>query len=51
MIVKGTVLACGPTATTFTRENLENAFSGALRDVVFGDGHTQPALSVVRGNG
>jgi manganese/iron transport system ATP-binding protein len=51
VIVKGTVLACGPTATTFTRENLENAFSGALRDVVFGDGNAQPALSVVRGNG
>lgn len=35
VIVKGTVLACGTTATTFTRENLENAFSGALRDIVW----------------
>ncbi len=35
VIIKGTVLACGTTATTFTRENLENAFSGALRDIVW----------------
>ncbi|WP_345828090.1 manganese/iron ABC transporter ATP-binding protein [Erwinia sp. HDF1-3R] len=41
-IVKGTVLACGPTSTTFTRENLENAFSGALRGVVFSDPPPQP---------
>ncbi|MEM1129597.1 MAG: manganese/iron ABC transporter ATP-binding protein [Pseudomonadota bacterium] len=31
ILVKGTVLASGPTETTFTRENLENAFGGVLR--------------------
>ena len=31
VLVKGTVLAYGPTATTFTRENLETAFGGVLR--------------------
>jgi manganese/iron transport system ATP-binding protein len=35
VIIKGTVLACGTTATTFTRENLETAFSGALRDILW----------------
>ncbi|MFK8258992.1 manganese/iron ABC transporter ATP-binding protein [Erwinia sp. AnSW2-5] len=49
VIVKGTVLACGPTATTFTRANLENAFSGALRDVVFGDGDARPAFAIAQG--
>lgn len=49
-IVKGTVLACGPTATTFTRENLENAFSGALRGVEFSDALPQPGLTVVGGS-
>ncbi|RPH29593.1 manganese/iron ABC transporter ATP-binding protein [Buttiauxella warmboldiae] len=34
VIVKGTVLASGLTATTFTAENLERAFSGVLRHVV-----------------
>jgi len=34
VMVKGTVLASGPTATTFTTENLEQAFSGVLRHVV-----------------
>lgn len=34
VMVKGTVLASGPTATTFTAENLERAFSGVLRHVV-----------------
>lgn len=48
-IVKGTVLACGPTATTFTRENLENAFSGAMRGVEFSDALPQPGLTVVGG--
>ncbi|QUG76203.1 manganese/iron ABC transporter ATP-binding protein [Erwinia sp. E602] len=33
VIVKGTVLASGETRTTFTRENLEAAFSGALREI------------------
>ncbi len=31
VLVKGTVLAYGPTETTFTRDNLEHAFGGVLR--------------------
>ncbi|POP46835.1 manganese/iron transporter ATP-binding protein [Superficieibacter electus] len=34
VMVKGTVLASGPTETTFTAENLEAAFSGVLRHVI-----------------
>ena len=34
VMVKGTVLASGPTESTFTAENLELAFSGVLRHVV-----------------
>jgi len=34
VLVKGTVLAHGPTETTFTRENLEATFGGALRHFV-----------------
>jgi manganese/iron transport system ATP-binding protein len=33
VLVKGTVLAYGPTETTFTRDNLERAFGGVLRHV------------------
>ncbi|MFB2532046.1 manganese/iron ABC transporter ATP-binding protein [Paracoccus sp. p3-h83] len=36
VLVKGTVLAHGPTDTTFTRENLEQAFGGVLRHFVLG---------------
>ena len=36
VLVKGTVLAHGPTATTFTRDNLERAFGGVLRHFVLG---------------
>lgn len=36
VLVKGTVLAHGPTATTFTRENLEAAFGGVLRHFTLG---------------
>ena len=36
VLVKGTVLAHGPTETTFTRENLENAFGGVLRNFTLG---------------
>jgi manganese/iron transport system ATP-binding protein len=36
VLVKGTVLAHGPTETTFTRENLELAFGGVLRRFVLG---------------
>ncbi|MEJ8473307.1 manganese/iron ABC transporter ATP-binding protein [Roseibium algae] len=36
VLVKGTVLNYGPTETTFTRENLEQAFGGVLRHFVLG---------------
>jgi manganese/iron transport system ATP-binding protein len=36
VLVKGTVLAFGPTETTFTRANLEKAFGGVLRQFVLG---------------
>lgn len=36
VLVKGTVLAYGPTDTTFTRENLERAFGGVLRHFTLG---------------
>jgi manganese/iron transport system ATP-binding protein len=36
ILVKGTVLAHGPTETTFTRENLERAFGGVLRHFTLG---------------
>lgn len=36
ILVKGTVLAHGPTATTFTQKNLEKAFGGVLRHFVLG---------------
>ncbi|SIT81049.1 manganese/iron transport system ATP-binding protein [Pontibaca methylaminivorans] len=36
VLVKGTVLAHGPTGTTFTRANLERAFGGVLRQFTLG---------------
>ncbi len=36
VLVKGTVLAYGPTETTFTRDNLEQAFGGVLRHFTIG---------------
>ena len=36
VLVKGTVLAHGPTETTFTRENVERAFGGVLRHFTLG---------------
>lgn len=36
VLVKGTVLAHGPTETTFTRDNLEAAFGGVLRHFTLG---------------
>lgn len=36
ILVKGTVLAHGPTETTFTRENLQEAFGGVLRHFTLG---------------
>ena len=38
ILIKGTVLAYGPTQTTFTADNLERAFGGVLRHFVLG-GH------------
>jgi len=36
VLVKGTVVAYGPTETTFTRDNLESAFGGVLRHFTLG---------------
>ncbi|QPC88596.1 manganese/iron ABC transporter ATP-binding protein [Mesorhizobium sp. NBSH29] len=36
VLVKGTVIASGPTETTFTRDNLERAFGGVLRHFTLG---------------
>ena len=36
VLMKGTVLSHGPTETTFTRENLEQAFGGVLRHFTLG---------------
>ena len=36
VLVKGTVLAYGPTETTFTIDNLEKAFGGVLRHFTLG---------------
>lgn len=38
VLLKRSVLACGPTAEVFTRANLEAAFGGALRHVALGGG-------------
>lgn len=38
VLLKRTVLAYGPTAETFTKENLERAFGGVLRHFVFTEG-------------
>lgn len=38
VLVKGTVLAHGPTETTFTRDNLERAFGGVLRHFTLAGG-------------
>ena len=36
VLVKGTVLAYGPTETIFTRDNLERTFGGVLRHFTLG---------------
>lgn len=36
VLVKGTILAYGPTETVFTQKNLENAFGGVLRHFTLG---------------
>lgn len=46
ILLKRTVLACGPTAEVFTRANIEAAFGGALRHIPLGDGETA-AIGVV----
>ncbi|PXA99193.1 manganese/iron ABC transporter ATP-binding protein [Nostoc sp. 3335mG] len=38
ILIKGTVLAYGPTEETFTQENLEKAFGGVLRHFVINHG-------------
>lgn len=38
VLVKGTVLAYGPTQQVFTRANLEEAFGGVLRQLTFPEG-------------
>ena len=38
VLVKGTVLAYGPTETTFTHDNLETTFGGVLRRFTLGGG-------------
>ncbi|ABM45090.1 hypothetical protein X471_01018 [Bartonella bacilliformis str. Heidi Mejia] len=35
ILIKGTVLACGPTEKVFTQENLEKTFDGTLRHHIF----------------
>ncbi|MCR4523043.1 manganese/iron ABC transporter ATP-binding protein [Bosea sp. 47.2.35] len=37
ILIKGTVLAFGPTAETFTQENLQRAFGGVLRHFVLNE--------------
>ena len=37
ILIKETIIAHGPTSTTFTRENLELAFGGVLRHFVIGE--------------
>lgn len=37
ILLKGTVLSAGPTAETFTQENLERAFGGVLRHFVLNE--------------
>jgi len=36
VLIKGTVLACGPTEEVFTPKNLERAFGGVLRHIALG---------------
>jgi len=43
VLLKRTVLASGPTAEVFTRENLERTFGGVLRHFVFADGDQRAA--------
>ncbi|KKW67814.1 manganese/iron transporter ATP-binding protein [Lampropedia cohaerens] len=49
VLIRGTVLAYGPTTEVFTRENLEQAFGGVLRhfDLPNADDHVGQAPAVV----
>lgn len=52
VLVKGTVLASGPTETTFTRENLALAFGGVLRQFTLAgpdlhDDHDPRAVTIL----
>jgi len=46
VLIKGTVLAYGPTAETFTQENLEKAFGGVLRHFVLNGTHNGKPASI-----
>lgn len=42
VLVKGTVMACGPTREIFTRSNIERAFDGALHQLAWDDNLLTP---------
>ncbi|GGJ79007.1 manganese/iron ABC transporter ATP-binding protein [Pseudomonas matsuisoli] len=46
ILIKGTILAHGPTEDIFTQKNLERAFGGVLRHFVLSDGKGLPIQSV-----
>ncbi|MGP9811966.1 manganese/iron ABC transporter ATP-binding protein [Rhodopseudomonas sp. NSM] len=46
VLINRSVLAAGPTAETFTRDNLERTFGGVLRNLQFGD--TGPDIAADR---
>ncbi|CDZ69932.1 manganese/iron ABC transporter ATP-binding protein [Neorhizobium galegae] len=46
ILIKGTVLAYGPTVETFTQENLEKTFGGVLRHFVLHDAQNGRSTSI-----
>ncbi|CDZ65879.1 Iron transport protein, ATP-binding component [Neorhizobium galegae bv. orientalis] len=46
ILIKGTVLAYGPTVETFTQENLEKTFGGVLRHFVLNDAQNGRSMSI-----
>lgn len=48
ILIKGAVLAYGPTAETFTQENLERTFGGALRQFALAGGRAPSATDDAR---
>jgi len=46
ILIKGTVLAYGPTVETFTQENLEKTFGGVLRHFVLNDAQNGRSTSI-----